>query len=62
MATETVTRTLQATLVPPTSHKETSLQHTLNTYRHALQDAFQAECDTKTAVNDVVTPYDLRPE
>jgi putative transposase len=59
MATTTVTRTLQATLVPPTTHKETSLQHTLDTYRRALQDSFQAECDTKTAVNEVVTPYDL---
>ena len=55
----TVTRTLQATLVSPTSHKETSLKHTLQTYRHALEDAFQSDCDTQTAVNEVVTPYDL---
>ncbi|ERG93676.1 MAG: transposase, IS605 OrfB family, central region [Haloquadratum walsbyi J07HQW2] len=55
----TVIRTLQATLVPPTSHKQASLQHSVETYRHALQEAFQADCDTKTAVNEVVTPYDL---
>ncbi len=59
MATTTVTRTLQATLVPPTSHKQTSLQDTVETYRCALDDAFQADCETQTAVNDVVTPYEL---
>lgn len=55
----TLTRTLQATLVPLTSHKEASLQDTVETYRQALEKAFQADCGTKTAVNDVVTPYDL---
>lgn len=55
----TVKRTLQATLVPPTSHKETSLQQTLQTYRQALKGAFQADCDTQTAVNEAVTAYDL---
>jgi len=55
----TVTKTLQATLAPPTRHKERKLQETLSTYREALQEAFEADCQTKSAVNDVVTPYDL---
>ena len=57
--TETVTKTLQATLAPPTAHKERKLRATLSKYREALAEAFEAGCGTQTAVNDIVTPYDL---
>jgi putative transposase len=56
---ETVTKTLQATLAPPTAHKERKLRETLSAYRDALVEAFGARCETKSAVNDIVTPYDL---
>jgi hypothetical protein len=55
----TTSKTLQATLAPPTAHKERKLCETLSTYRQALQEAFAAGCGTQSAVNDVVTPYDL---
>ncbi|MFC7078250.1 transposase [Haloarcula halophila] len=55
----TATKTLQATLAPPTAHKERKLQETLSGYREALHDAFDSGCGTKNAVNEVVTPYDL---
>ena len=53
------TKTLQATLAPSTAHKERKLQETLSGYRKALHDAFDAGCETKNAVNEIVTPYDL---
>ena len=56
---ETVTKTLQATLATPTTGKEQRLQRLLDTYRDALYDAFDAEATTMSAVNDIVTPYDL---
>jgi IS605 OrfB family transposase len=56
---ETVTKTLQATLVQPTTGKEQRLQRLLDTYREALHDAFDAGASTMSAVNDIVTPYDL---
>ena len=56
---ETVTKTLQATLATPTAGKEQRLQRLLHTYRDALNDAFDAEVTTMSAVNDIVTPYDL---
>ncbi len=56
---ETVTKTLQATLATPTTGKEQRLQRLLDTYREALHDAFDNRADTMSAVNDVVTPYDL---
>ena len=55
----TVTKTLQATLAPPTQHKERKLGETVAAYRDALAEAFDAGCETKSAVNDIVTPYDL---
>jgi putative transposase len=58
-ATTTATKTLEATLAPPTAHKERRLQRTEATYRRALCDAFDTGCTTQTAVNDVVTDYDL---
>ena len=57
--TATVTKTLQATLAPPTAHKERRLQRTVATYRRALVDAFVSGADTQSAVNDVVTSYTL---
>jgi len=54
-----VTKTLQATLAPPTQHKERKLGETVAAYRDALAEAFDAGCETKSAVNDIVTPYDL---
>jgi len=56
---DAVTKTLQATLATPTTGKEQRLQNLLDTYRTALHDAFDAEANTMSAVNDVVTPYDL---
>ncbi len=56
---ETVTKTLQATLATPTTGKEQRLQRLLDTYRTALHDAFDTGASTMSAVNDVVTPYDL---
>ena len=54
-----VTKTLQATLAPPTTGKEQRLQRLLDTYREALHDAFDEGASTMSAVNDIVTPYDL---
>ncbi|WP_363463642.1 transposase [Halogeometricum borinquense] len=57
--TATATKTLQATLAPPTAHKERRLQRTVATYRRALSESFESGATTQTAVNDVVTPYTL---
>ncbi|PSQ55480.1 transposase [Halobacteriales archaeon SW_8_68_21] len=56
---KTVTKTLQATLATPTTGKEKRLQRLLDTYRDALYDAFDSGANTMSAVNDIVTPYDL---
>jgi len=58
-AEPTATKTLEATLAPPTAHKERRLHRTVATYRRALEDAFESGADTQSAVNDVVTPYTL---
>jgi putative transposase len=52
-------RTVVATLVEPTANKERKLQRLQSTYREALQEAVAAGATTMTAVNDIVTPYDL---
>ncbi|WP_436926221.1 RNA-guided endonuclease TnpB family protein [Halosimplex amylolyticum] len=57
--TLTATKTLEATLAPPTRCKEQRLQQTLSEYRDALHDAFKQDCTTMNATNDVVTPYNL---
>jgi len=57
--TATATKTLEATLAPPTAHKEQRLQRTVATYRRALSESFESGADTQTAVNDVVTGYNL---
>ncbi|WP_231186594.1 transposase [Haladaptatus sp. DYF46] len=56
---ETVTKTLQATLASPTQGKAVRLRRLLSTYREALDEAFDSGADTMSAVNDIVTPYDL---
>lgn len=58
-AETTATKTLEATLTPPTAHKERRLHRTVATYRRALEDSFESGADTQSAVNDVVTPYAL---
>ena len=55
----TATKTLQATIAPPTAHKERKLQDTLGEYRSALSEAFDSGADTMNGVSEVVTPYDL---
>lgn len=55
----TTTKTLEATLAPPTANKEQRLERTVATYRRALLDAFESGAETQTAVNDIVTPYTL---
>ena len=57
--TATATKTLEATLAPPTAHKEQRLQRTVATYRRALSESFEGGADTQSAVNDVVTGYNL---
>ena len=56
---DTVRKTLQATLAPPTTGKEQRLQHLLDTYRDALAKSFDSGASTMSAVNDIVTPFDL---
>ncbi|MFB6360670.1 MAG: RNA-guided endonuclease TnpB family protein [Halobacteriales archaeon] len=57
--TATATKTLEATLAPPTAHKERKLGDLLDTYRDGLHEAFEADADTMSAVSEIVTPYDL---
>lgn len=52
-------RTVVATLVEPTTHKERKLRRLQSAYREALKAAVKAGATTMTAVNDIVTPYDL---
>lgn len=54
-----VTRTLTAKLASPTAHKERKLRRLIETYREALQEAFKANADTMTKVNELVTPFEL---
>jgi hypothetical protein len=56
---EEVTKTLEATLAPPTQGKAVRLCRLLSTYREALHDAFDSGADTMNGVSDVVTPLDL---
>lgn len=55
----TVDRTLEATLAPPTQCKEQRLNTLRSEYLVALHDAFDNNCETMSAVNKIVTPYDL---
>jgi IS605 OrfB family transposase len=52
-------KTLEATFVTPTAHKERKLQHLYDEYHEGLHTSFDAGCETMSGVNDIVTPYDL---
>ena len=54
-----VTKTLELHLVNPSTHKERKLCETRDAYQRALQAAFDADCTTQSAANDVVIKYDL---
>ncbi|WP_436930655.1 RNA-guided endonuclease TnpB family protein [Halosimplex halobium] len=54
-----VTKTLELHLVDPNAHKERKLRETRDAYQQALQTAFDADCTTQSAANDVVVEYDL---
>ncbi|WP_254525312.1 transposase [Natrinema caseinilyticum] len=56
---EEVTKTLEATLAPPTQGKAVRLRRLLSTYREALHDAFDSGADTMNGVSEVVTSFDL---
>ena len=58
MANERI-RTVVATLVKPTAHKERKLRRLQSTYQEVLRETVEADATTITAVNDIVTPYDL---
>lgn len=55
----TVIETLELKLVEPNAHKHRKLSETKTAYRQALQAAFDANCTTPSAANDVVIEYDL---
>ena len=54
-----VTKTLELHLVDPNAHKRRKLRETQVVYQQALQAAFDANCTTQSAANDVVVNYDL---
>jgi IS605 OrfB family transposase len=54
-----VTKTLELHLVDPTAHKRRKFRETQVVYQQALQAAFDANCTTQSAANDVVVNYDL---
>jgi len=54
-----VTKTLELYLVNPNTHKERKLRETRDAYQQALQAAFDADCTTQSAANDVVVAYEL---
>lgn len=54
-----VTKTLELKLVSPNAHKQRKFHETTDAYRAALHAAFDADCATQSAANDVVVEYDL---
>lgn len=54
-----LTETLEVKLVNPTANKERKLQETDDEYQRALCDAFDQNCTTQPATNDVVVDFDL---
>ncbi|SEO53387.1 hypothetical protein SAMN05216388_10141, partial [Halorientalis persicus] len=54
-----VTKTLELHLVNPNTHKERKLRETRDAYQQALQAAFDADCTTQSAANEVVVEYEL---
>lgn len=54
-----VTETLELKLVDPNTHKHRKLCETKTAYQRALNAAFDANCTTQSATNDIVVDYDL---
>ena len=54
-----VTKTLELHLVDPNAHKRRKLQQTREAYNRALQAAFDANCTTQSATNDIVVRHEL---
>ena len=54
-----LTETLELKLVEPNAHKHRKLCETKQAYQDALEAAFNANCTTQSAANDVVVNYDL---
>ena len=54
-----VTETLELKLVEPNAHKHRKLCETKTAYQQALEAAFDANCTTQSAANNVVVNYDL---
>ena len=54
-----LTETLELKLVEPNSHKHRKLCETKRAYQDALEAAFNANCTSQSAANDVVVNYDL---
>ncbi|RRJ29760.1 transposase, partial [Halocatena pleomorpha] len=54
-----VTETLELKLVDPNTHKHRKLCETKTAYQRALSAAFNANCATQSATNDIVVDYDL---
>ncbi|RRJ32849.1 transposase, partial [Halocatena pleomorpha] len=54
-----VTETLELKLVDPNTHKHRKLCETKTAYQRALSAAFNANCTTQSATNDIVVDYDL---
>lgn len=54
-----VTKTLELKLVSPNAHKRRKFRETTDAYRAALHAAFDADCSTRSAANDMVVEYDL---
>ncbi|AZQ16053.1 zinc ribbon domain-containing protein [Halorubrum sp. PV6] len=52
-------KTLEAYLAPPTQHKQRKLHGEHDRYESLLRRSFNGECDTMTAVNEIVTGEDL---
>ena len=55
-----LTKTLELKLVEPNAQRRRKLRETREAYQHALHDAFDAGCTTRTEANDVAVNYDLR--
>lgn len=54
-----VTVTLELKLVEPNAHKQRKLRETQKAYEAALQAAFDSNCTTQSATNDVVVEFEL---
>ncbi|MDG5820192.1 transposase [Natronococcus sp. A-GB7] len=52
-------KTVELKLVDPNAHKERKLWETKQAYQCALEAAFEANCTSKSATNDIVVEYDL---